>query len=67
VAGVRRDPGASLLTVEQVALQLQVHPESVRRWIRRGRLPAARIGGTKMGYRIQRADVERLLDGARSR
>ena len=31
-------------TVQQVAERLEVHPESVRRWIKQKRLPAARVG-----------------------
>ncbi len=33
------------LTVEKAAEVLGVHPESVRRWVRDGRLPAGRWGG----------------------
>jgi len=33
-----------LLTVEEVAELLQVHPDSVRRMMRQGRLPAVKIG-----------------------
>ena len=33
-----------LLTVEEVSELLQVHPDSVRRMMRQGRLPAVKIG-----------------------
>lgn len=33
-----------LLTVEEVAELLQVHPDSVRRMMRQGRLPAVKVG-----------------------
>lgn len=49
-------------TVEQVAQALGVHPETIRRKIRQGRLPAekALIG---QRYRIKGADVlDRITD-----
>ena len=47
-----------LLTVAQVAEQLQVHPETVRVWIRTGELEAMDIGGE---YRISRADLNDFI------
>ena len=44
-----------LYTVEQAAMRLQLHPKTVLRFIREGRLAANRIGKS---YRIQRADLE---------
>ena len=44
-----------LLTVEQVAKEMQVHVETVRVWIRRGELLAIDIGNE---YRITRADLD---------
>ncbi len=42
----------------------RVNPETVRRWIKGGRLPAARPAGKPQGpYRIHSADVARLLGG----
>jgi len=32
------------MTIRQVADMLQVHPQSVQRWIREGRLDAYRVG-----------------------
>ncbi|WP_455381507.1 helix-turn-helix domain-containing protein [Salinispira pacifica] len=51
--------GASteLLTVEQVAQILGLHPKTVRRLIHEGRLPAGRAGRQ---WRISRAEVERF-------
>lgn len=34
-----------MLTPAQVAERLQIHPETILRWIRAGRLRAARLGG----------------------
>jgi excisionase family DNA binding protein len=47
-----------LLTVSQVAEQLQVTAQTIRNWIDGGVLPAARIG---RGFRIRREDVDELL------
>jgi excisionase family DNA binding protein len=44
-----------LVTVEQAAEQLKLHPKTVLRYIRDGRLPATRIGKS---YRIVRADLD---------
>jgi excisionase family DNA binding protein len=44
-----------LLTVEQAAEQLKVHPKTVLRYIHEGRLPATRIGKS---YRIVRAELD---------
>jgi excisionase family DNA binding protein len=53
-----------LLTVEEVAEMARVHPETVRRWIKNKRLPAARpTGKPQSPYRIHSTDVARLLGG----
>lgn len=44
-----------LVTVEQAAEQLKLHPKTVLRYIRNGRLPATRIGKS---YRIDRAKLD---------
>jgi excisionase family DNA binding protein len=43
------------LTVEEVAAELRVHPETVRQWIRGGELDAFDTG---RGYRISREDLD---------
>ena len=48
------------LTVQQVCDQLQVSDQTVRRWIKRGSLPAMNLGG-KAGYRIREADLNAFL------
>ena len=50
-----------LLTVHDVATRLKITPETVRRWLRAGKLRGARPGGDKMGYRIAEGEVTRLL------
>jgi excisionase family DNA binding protein len=52
-----------LLTVPQVADELQVTAQTIRNWIESGVLPAARIG---RAFRIRREDVDALLDRARA-
>jgi excisionase family DNA binding protein len=49
------------LTVEDVATQLQVSQETVRRWIRSGRLPVLDLGGPKAGYRIREDALEAFV------
>lgn len=49
-----------LLTPEEVAEYLKVHVETIRLWIRSGRLPAFRLGGLR-ALRIRRSDVDALL------
>ena len=49
------------LTVDQVAEQLQVNPETVRRWIRNSELAALDIGGPRGGYRVRPSDLEAFI------
>ena len=46
------------LTVEEVAEELRVHPETVRQWIREGELDAFDTG---RGYRISRKDLDDFI------
>jgi excisionase family DNA binding protein len=49
-----------LLTVQQVAEWLQVHEETIRRWLRDGEMAGINLGG-KSGYRIKESDVVSFL------
>jgi excisionase family DNA binding protein len=49
------------LTVQEAAEQLRVHPQTVRLWLREGKLRGRLIGGRKSGYRIPAGEIERLL------
>ena len=49
------------ITVQDAAEQLQVHPQTVRLWLRQGRLRGRLIGGRKSGYRIPASEIERIL------
>ena len=49
-------------TVSDVAALLQVGPETVRRWLRRGDLLGFMLGGTKLGYRIRGSEIQRFIE-----
>ena len=44
--------GDRLLTVQEVAERLRINPETVRRWLRQGKLEGVMLGGDRAGYRI---------------
>lgn len=44
-------------TVSEVAEMRNVNAETVRRWLRIGKLKGQRLGGTKSGWRIHRHDL----------
>ena len=48
-----------LLTVQEIASALGTHPETVRRWIRSGKLPAMKA--TKRTIRVRSDVIEELL------
>jgi len=50
-----------LLTVEQVAEYLGMHPETIRRWLREKTLRGFLPGGKRSGYRIRQSDLDRFL------
>jgi|GEM_PF-2298773 len=54
-------PKDVLWTVKSASLALGVHPETIRRWIRGGQLPATLQGGRRTGYRIATADLDPLF------
>ena len=54
--GTRDD---ELLTVEEIANELKLHPQTIRTWIRTGRLPAKKYGRV---YRLRRTDVDTVLN-----
>lgn len=57
------DEGEQLLTVDQVAKRLQLHPATVRRWIKAGRLRGISLGSDRAGWRIRRSEVEAFIAG----
>jgi excisionase family DNA binding protein len=48
-------------TTHEIAKELNIHVETVRRWIRFGSLRAVAIGG-KGGYRIKEKDLRSFLN-----
>ncbi len=48
------------LTVVQIASRLQVHEETVRRWLRTGQLKGRNFKG-KSGYRVRSDDLEAFM------
>jgi excisionase family DNA binding protein len=50
-----------LLTVDEVAERLRVHPESVRRWFRQGVLRGSKFG-RRGGYRVSETELRRFID-----
>ena len=55
-----------LMTVEEVAEQLGVNLDTVRRWIRNKELEAIDLGG-RAGYRITESDLEKFINERRIR
>ena len=50
-----------LYSPEEVASYLGVHVQTVRSWIRSGRLPARRLAGQR-ALRIREVDIEHVLE-----
>lgn len=48
-----------ILTADQVAQTLQIHPFTVLKFIKQGKLKASKLGRV---YRIRSSDVEKFLD-----
>lgn len=48
-----------MITVPEAAKRVGKDPETVRRWIRSGRLPASKVGTQHV---IDEADLRRILD-----
>lgn len=57
------EDGEQLLTVDQVARRLQLHPATIRRWIKSGRLRGISLGSDRAGWRIRRSELEQLILG----
>jgi len=48
------------IDVQEVVHRLNVHEQTVRRWIKRGELPAI-IFGRRSGYRIRESDLDAFI------
>ncbi len=51
----------AFVTVDEAANYLGVHPQTIRRWLRDGRLQGTMISRAA-GYRIRREEVDRVLE-----
>ena len=61
-----RDKGAErMLTVDDVAEQIGATHDTVRRWLREGRIKGAMPGGRRIGWRIPQSELRRLLEPKR--
>lgn len=56
-----REPLPTDMTVDDIAKKLDVHPDTVRRWLRTGRLKGMALGG-KAGYRVSESDFNAFVD-----
>ncbi len=56
---------ARLLTVHEVADRLQVHPLTVRRWLKSGKLVGVQLGA-RAGWRIDEEDLVAFLAARRN-
>lgn len=52
-----------MYTVPEVADRLRLHQQTVREWLRNGKIKGVRLGGTKAGWRIPDSEVARVLRG----
>lgn len=62
--------GAAMLTVEDIARELQVSPESVRRWIHAGELPAVDVAcrnAKKRLFRVRRQALDEFLESRQTK
>jgi excisionase family DNA binding protein len=50
-----------MLTVEEVARRLATSEETIRRWLRSGRLRGVRLGAARAGWRVSEADLAAFL------
>jgi excisionase family DNA binding protein len=50
------------LTVQQIAERLQMHEQTIRKWLRTGELSGVLLGD-KGGWRVRPADLEVFLRG----
>jgi excisionase family DNA binding protein len=50
-----------MLTVAEIAAELRVDPESVRRWLRDRKLAGINLG-KRPGWRVRRKDLDRFID-----
>jgi excisionase family DNA binding protein len=52
----------TFMTVEEVARRLSLNPETIRRWLRSGRLRGIRLGERRAGWRVRDSDLNAFLN-----
>ena len=60
-AGDAASTGRDFLTPEEAAEALGIHVQTLRGYVRSGKLPALRLAGER-AIRIRRADLEQVLE-----
>jgi len=55
-----------LLTVPEVAERLRVTAETVRRWLRSGRLQGVALGSDRAGWRVPESEVARIIEAGKA-
>lgn len=58
---MRRGSEVVWMTVDDVAERLKVNAETVRRWIRSGKLEVLQVGGNKGGYRVHPDALDKFI------
>ncbi len=53
-----------ILTVEEIAEELRLTPQTIRNWIKSGALPAVQV---KHVYRVKREDIDNMLSQQQGR
>jgi excisionase family DNA binding protein len=49
-----------LLTVNETAERLRLNPETVRRWLRAGKIRGVSWGSDRAGWRVAQSEIERF-------
>ena len=52
-----------MLTVREAAERIRANPESVRRWLRQGKIRGTLPAGDRLGWRIPESEIDRFLSG----
>jgi excisionase family DNA binding protein len=55
------EAGERWVDVQAIVSRLGVHEQTVRRWIKRGELPAIMFG-RRSGYRVREGDLQAFID-----
>ena len=59
----RHSAPSAFMSIKQAADHVAVHPDTVRNWIKTGKLPEHRAG---RGLRVRRTELEQCLQGLQS-